>query len=102
MLIRALEPTDGLEQMRSRRAGRPDAELCAGPGKLTEALGIGLDANGADLCSNPFRLLAPEPGWSGAGGDRSAGRHYQGSRAPLALLRLRQSLRIAPAPYLTS
>ena len=38
--------------MRERRA-RPPEELCSGPGKLTEALGIGLDANGADLAAGP-------------------------------------------------
>ncbi len=65
VLIRALEPTAGLEAMRARRRGRPDAELCSGPGKLTEALGIGLDANGADLAREPFLLLPPEPGWRG-------------------------------------
>jgi DNA-3-methyladenine glycosylase len=65
VLIRALEPSAGLERMRARRGGRPDEDLCSGPGKLTDALGIGLDANGADLASDPFLLLAPEPGWSG-------------------------------------
>ena len=49
MLIRALEPTHGLAQMRQVRGGRTEIELCSGPGKLTEALGVGLDANGADL-----------------------------------------------------
>ena len=58
VLIRALEPTAGLEAMRARRGGRPEAELCSGPGKLTEALGIGLDDNGADLDADPFVLLA--------------------------------------------
>jgi DNA-3-methyladenine glycosylase len=62
VLIRALEPTDGLETMRARRGERPDAELCSGPGKLTEALGIGLEANGADLCTNPFLLIPPPHG----------------------------------------
>jgi DNA-3-methyladenine glycosylase len=61
VLIRALEPTDGLERMRARRGRRPDHDLCSGPGKLTEALGIGLALNDADLCADPF-LLAPPPG----------------------------------------
>jgi DNA-3-methyladenine glycosylase len=65
VLVRALEPSAGLEQMRARRGGRPDEDLCSGPGKLTDALGIGLDANGADLANEPFLLLAPEAGWSG-------------------------------------
>jgi DNA-3-methyladenine glycosylase len=65
VLIRALEPTEGLEDMRRRRGDRPDTDLCSGPGKLTDALGIGLDANGADLTADPFLLLGPEPGWSG-------------------------------------
>jgi DNA-3-methyladenine glycosylase len=64
VLIRALEPTAGLEEMRARRGGRADHELCSGPGKLTEALAIGLGANGADLESDPFLLLPREEGWS--------------------------------------
>lgn len=59
VLIRALEPTAGLEQMRARRGGRPDTDLCSGPGKLTEALGVGLEHNGADLDRDPFLLLPP-------------------------------------------
>jgi DNA-3-methyladenine glycosylase len=62
VLVRALEPTAGLERMRERRGGRPDTDLCSGPGKLTEALGIGLDDNGADLGAEPFLLLPPEEG----------------------------------------
>lgn len=62
VLIRALEPTAGLEQMRARRGERPDRDLCSGPGKLTEALGIGLEQNRADLSRDPFRLLAREQG----------------------------------------
>ncbi|HEY5707862.1 MAG TPA: DNA-3-methyladenine glycosylase [Solirubrobacterales bacterium] len=63
VLIRAIEPTVGIEAMRARRGDRADRELCSGPGKLTEALGIGLGDNGADLTDYPFLLLAPEPGW---------------------------------------
>ena len=62
VLVRALEPTDGLDLIRSRRGPRPDAELCSGPGKLTEALGVGLEDNGADLAREPFTLLAPAQG----------------------------------------
>jgi DNA-3-methyladenine glycosylase len=60
VLIRALEPTTGLVTMRARRGERPDGELCSGPGKLTEALGIGLERNGADLGRDPFLLLGPK------------------------------------------
>lgn len=59
VLIRALEPTAGLERMRARRGARPDHDLCSGPGKLTEALGIDLSDNEADLSSDPFLLLEP-------------------------------------------
>jgi DNA-3-methyladenine glycosylase len=65
VLIRALEPTAGLEEMRGRRGERPDTDLCSGPGKLTEALGIDLDDNNADLTADPFLLLPPEPSWQG-------------------------------------
>ncbi len=65
VLIRALEPTAGVEAMHARRGDRPEAELCSGPGKLTEALGVGLGDNGADLNAEPFLLLGPEPDWSG-------------------------------------
>jgi DNA-3-methyladenine glycosylase len=59
VLIRALEPTDGLEAMRRRRGDREPSELCSGPGKLTEALGVGLELNGASLLEPPFGLRPP-------------------------------------------
>jgi DNA-3-methyladenine glycosylase len=65
VLIRALEPTARLDEMRARRGDRPDTDLCSGPGKLTDALGIGLDDNDADLTTDPFLLQLPEPGWEG-------------------------------------
>jgi DNA-3-methyladenine glycosylase len=65
VLIRALEPTEGIELMRERR-GREEIEgLCSGPGKLTEALGVGLELNGADLAAPPFELLARDSNWNG-------------------------------------
>jgi DNA-3-methyladenine glycosylase len=60
VLIRALEPTAGLAAMRVRRpAARTDFDLCSGPGKLTEALGITLEENGDRLDRGPFLLTAP-------------------------------------------
>jgi DNA-3-methyladenine glycosylase len=55
-LIRALEPVSGIEKMRRRRGMTEPLELCSGPGKLTEALGIGLEMNGASLYREPFAI----------------------------------------------
>ncbi len=68
VLIRALQPLAGIEQMRARRgliADRPvsDQELCSGPGKLTQALGIELSENGGDLYDGPVRILPRESTW---------------------------------------
>jgi DNA-3-methyladenine glycosylase len=51
VLIRALEPLDGIELMAQRRGLDPSRVrgLCSGPGKLTQALGIALSDNGCDL-----------------------------------------------------
>jgi DNA-3-methyladenine glycosylase len=65
VLIRALQPTAGVEEMRARRGERPETDLCSGPGKLTEALGIGLGLNGADVTRRPFEVLAPQGEWEG-------------------------------------
>ncbi len=56
VLIRALEPLEGLDLMRRRRGGVPDARLCSGPGNLTQALGINLRHNLLDLATSTVRL----------------------------------------------
>lgn len=56
VLIRALEPVWGLEAMARRRGRRELGELCSGPGKLTQALGVGLELNEAALDEAPFEL----------------------------------------------
>jgi DNA-3-methyladenine glycosylase len=62
VLIRALEPLDGIELMRERRQVARHEELCSGPGKLTQALGIGLSLNGTSLVDGPIEVLTREPG----------------------------------------
>ena len=62
VLIRALEPVDGVELMRRRRGLDRGEDLCSGPGKLTQALGIGLSLNGTSLVDGPIELLTRAPG----------------------------------------
>jgi DNA-3-methyladenine glycosylase len=62
VLIRALEPVDGVEAMRERRGVERAEEQCSGPGKLTQALGIGLSLNGSSLVDGPIEVLSREPG----------------------------------------
>ncbi len=68
VLIRALAPLGGIELMRARRGlvgGRParDVELCSGPGKLTQALGIELEHNGRSLSDGPVRIGERVDSW---------------------------------------
>lgn len=56
VLLRALEPTWGVEAMMARRTGAPLQRLCAGPGNLCQALGVDDRLNGASFLSPPFRL----------------------------------------------
>jgi DNA-3-methyladenine glycosylase len=58
VLIRALEPLEGLAVMRRRRGLKDERLLCAGPGRVCEALGITGAHNGLALDREPFRLLA--------------------------------------------
>ncbi len=60
VLLRALEPTHGLERMRERRGLDEVRLLCAGPGRLCQALGVTSEHDGLPLDAPPFELLAPE------------------------------------------
>jgi DNA-3-methyladenine glycosylase len=56
VLIRALEPLEGIDLMRRRRGAVADRDLCRGPGNLTVALGISLRQNTVDLTAGPLRI----------------------------------------------
>ena len=59
VLIRALEPTHGIAQMQARRGMDALRLLCAGPGRLCQALAVTRAHNGAPLDAPPFALVAP-------------------------------------------
>jgi len=65
VLIRALEPLSGIESMRERRNLWPLEDLCSGPGKLTQALGVSLAENDSSLSSGPVRVGPRRKGWEG-------------------------------------
>jgi DNA-3-methyladenine glycosylase len=59
VLLRALEPLEGLELMRARRGTVSDDQLCSGPGKLTQALGIDVALNGTSLLHGAIAIEPP-------------------------------------------
>ncbi len=61
VLIRAVEPVEGIELMRERREGQPDRNLTKGPGKLCIAMGIDRSLDGADLLGDHVWLEAGQP-----------------------------------------
>jgi DNA-3-methyladenine glycosylase len=63
-LIRAIEPLWGLDVMRSRRGLEDERLLCSGPGKLTQALGVGLEHNRRPLSAPPFAVRLGPKSWS--------------------------------------
>lgn len=60
VLLRALEPLEGLEWMAARRPGRPQREWTSGPGRLTVALGIDGSLNGVDMTAPDSPLFFEE------------------------------------------
>ena len=63
VLIRALEPVEGIDLMRERRGVERPEDLCSGPGKLTQALAVRLELNGASLSDGPLRVLGRSGRW---------------------------------------
>jgi DNA-3-methyladenine glycosylase len=64
VLVRALEPLTGLDAMHERRGRGRVEDLCSGPGKLTQALGIDLAANATSLVDGPVRTEPRPHAWA--------------------------------------
>lgn len=63
VLIRALKPLWGMDEMRERRGLENEWMLCSGPGKLTQALGFDLELNRKPLYERPFELRGRAEDW---------------------------------------
>lgn len=61
VLLRAVEPIDGLDVMRARRGAVPDRQLARGPGNLCQAFGITGAEDGISLSRGPLRILRGDP-----------------------------------------
>ncbi len=79
VLIRALRPSLGLETMALRRGGKPERELCRGPGKLCRALAIDRALNERDVTAGDFVILeGPEVPEADVGVSKRIGIDYAG------------------------
>ena len=93
VLIRAIEPTDGIAIMQRNRGIERARDLARGPGRLCSALAIDRRLDGIDLCQARPALARIRR--SGAGRDRAGqtDRHYTRGRQSAAILRPGQSVR---------
>ena len=99
MLLRALAPVEGLEEMfAARPAARRERDLCSGPAKLCQALGLDGTFDGADLVTGARGVTVRRrrhPAAAGPGPD-DPDRPHRRRRAPVALVRPRRPERLGP------
>ena len=99
VLLRALAPLTGLAAMRAARTGcSSDRDLCRGPARLCQALGIGRAQDGIDLVGGHQRIQHRRRRHAATRGTRGddAGGHYPRGRRTLALVRAGRPARLAP------
>jgi DNA-3-methyladenine glycosylase len=70
VLLRAIEPTEGIAKMRRRRGLKDERLLCAGPGRVCEALGVTIVHNGLRIDRAPFAIYARDRNLEVAAGVR--------------------------------
>ena len=93
VLIRAIEPSDGVSFMEQRRGTSRLRDLARGPGRLCAALGIDLRLNGVDLCEPGPLWLGTRPQAGGGNRPEPADWHHSCSRRCATLLCAGQSVR---------
>jgi DNA-3-methyladenine glycosylase len=60
VLLRALEPVEGIELMKRRRKKEDIRQLCNGPGKLVLAMGIGKELNSSSFFDGPLKIFSAD------------------------------------------
>lgn len=98
ILIRALEPVEGLELMMRRRGTEEVAKLCRGPGNLCQALGIGMEHYGMDLCGDELYIETVEGPEAGVCTDKRINIDYAGEAADYPWRFLLRGSRYISAP----
>ncbi len=97
VLIRALEPLEGIQEMKKARGVQDLRQLCSGPGKLTKALGVTTRHHGRDMCSDANFAFSPRSD-DRRGQHLFAGWNHASDRLPLEVLRGGKSAREPDKP----